>query len=113
MMEAVALEIEVYKKVKAYRFTRIAGLPSWTRWETFKDEACDVSIDVEVSYRWSSDYVLLAEVNKTVDYFGETGLNYVRPVKPVLLVDPTGKTQAVIKAEQAQLDREDLNYATL
>ena len=32
------------------------------------------------------------------------GLNYVPPVKPDLLVDPTNKTAAVVKAEQAALD---------
>ena len=112
-MDAAALEIEVYKKVKANRFTRVTGLPSWTQCEKFEDESRDISIDVEVSYLWSGDYGVLAEVSETIDYFGETGLNYVPPVKPDLLVDPTGKTAATVKAEQAALDVANRNWATL
>ena len=100
MTDATALEMEIYKKVKSYRFTRISGLPTWKQWDNFIDEARDVSIDVEVTYGWSGDYGVLAEVTETIDYFGETGLNYEPPAKPTLLVDPTGKTQAQITAEQ-------------
>ena len=112
-MDAAALELKVYKKVKSYRFTRITGLPSWTQWERFMEESDDISIDVEVSYPWSGEFGCLAEVRETVDYFGKTGLNYVLPVKPAELVDPTGKTAAVIKAEQAALDVENRNWAKL
>ena len=49
-MDSATLELEVYKKVKSYRFTRITGLPSWTQWERFEEESDDISIDIEVSY---------------------------------------------------------------
>ena len=88
-MDAAALELETYKKVKSYRFTRITGLPSWTQWERFMEESDDISIDVEVSYPWSGEFGVLAETREPVDYFGKTGLNYVLPIKPAELVDPT------------------------
>ena len=70
MTDATALQTEIYKIVKAERFTRCPGTPTWPQWENFIEEARDIFLDIDVTYDWSGEYGISAELAEPVEYFG-------------------------------------------
>ena len=102
--------------VLARPFTRVAGKPTFEQKEKFIEEAEDLAMNFAVSYPWSGQHGLLAEVMGARKYLAETGKHYVPPARPPVY-DPQilggGLTQAQIRVAQAMNDTAKVDYAVL
>ena len=62
MAKCVAFEKEVYDTIRAQPFTKIPTKPSWVHKEPMIEEACQIALDINVSYTWTGEDVFLAEM---------------------------------------------------
>ena len=76
------LEASAYKAIRAKPFTQIHEKPDWYQLGNIIEEAGGFSMDYKVSYAWSAEYSLLAEMQGAPSYLTETQLIYVEPFQP-------------------------------
>ena len=78
------LEKQIYEDVRAEPYTRIHGRPSWSDKERLIKESKVHALRNKVSYDWSGQYGLLAEIIGAARYAIENPLlpGYVAPVQP-------------------------------
>ena len=102
--------------VLARPFTRVTGKPTFEQKEKFIEEAEGLAMNFAVSYPWSGQHGLLAEIMGAHKYLAETGKHYVPPARPPVY-DPAiireGLTQAQIRVAQAMNDAAKVDYAML
>ena len=96
-----------YKWIGARPFTRIHEKPTWDQVERLHEEAEDVAMDCDVSYSWSNEHGLLAEILGPVKYLAGTTLVYVEPTKPpnqhALIVNGVRRHLVVVYANENNL----------
>ena len=76
------LRLATHQSVRANKFTKVNGQPTWQQWRNWCEEAEDEAITVHVSYEWAGDHGLLARLIVNHAYKNETDKNYVPPMRP-------------------------------
>ena len=64
------------------RYTRIHGKSTWEQVENLHEESEDIAMKCDVSYTWSDEHGLPAEIMGAVKYLALTTLTYAEPTKP-------------------------------
>jgi hypothetical protein len=112
MAEYVALEKEIYDSVRGRPFTSIHTKPTWAQKELLNEEAEQIALDINVSYPWSDDYGLLAEIQGEDKYQNNTGFEYVSPTRPpdldprILLPNQNQTQIKILQSESVILKRD-------
>ena len=88
--------------------TRILGQPTRTQQDKLVEEISDLALECNITYKWSGDYGLLAEIMGNGAYLLLTGKEYTEPKEPPKY--PTNLDKDSTKDEQdrviAELDEE-------
>jgi hypothetical protein len=112
MAEYVALEKEIYDSIRGRPFTSIHTKPTWAQKELLNEEAEQIALDINVSYPWSDDYGLLAEIQGEDKYRNNTGFEYVSPTRPpdldprILLPNQNQTQIKILQSESVILKRD-------
>jgi hypothetical protein len=112
MAEYVALEKEIYDSIRGRPFTSIPTKPTWAQKELLNEEAEQIALDINVSYPWSDDYGLLAEIQGEDKYLANTGFEYVSPTRPpdldprILLPNQLQTQIKILQSESVILKRD-------
>ena len=94
--------------------TWILGQPTRTQRDKLVEEISNLALECNITYKWSGNYGLLAEIMGNGAYLLLTGKEYMEPKEPPKY--PTNLNEDSTKDEQdraiAELDEEKIAYAT-
>ena len=88
--------------------TRILSHPSGTKWDKLVKENFNLALECSVTYNWTGDYGLLAEIMGNGPYLLLKGQEYMEPMEPPKYPEELNKDSIKDERDRAitELDEE-------